>query len=234
MLNSDKFKIVQDVRVFETGTTYQFNLFKKYLSDKYYSSGVINAEELEQMLASLESGYMYVDFDLPSYDQETVDAAAKEYDPFQLIWNESTYGTQPTVVNTKLPLLWIKGSSAFFEDTVDIYAKYDKSTDKGIKIFHETGWGKSAKNAEIDQNTRQRGNSFMWSFINWVCYYMHTMVKRIYTRVSTLETWKKTATQQIKDLQTFQTQVTEQFQNYNQQLLDLTNRVTALENKESK
>lgn len=182
MENANKIKVVKDIAVLDCSTPYMFEQTKKYIADKYKGLGIADDAMLANLWENVEVDYAQniyptvVDFDLPEYDIDTVNAA---FDELGVLYGKCTENTGNLAyafnLNKKvdqLPVVIGDRSNEADLLSLEILANYDRSSDKGTTLYTSIGWCDSRKDEEVAEETLQQGEPFLWSFVNWVKVYI--------------------------------------------------------------
>lgn len=178
MENANKFKVVRDITVLDCSTPYMFEQTKKYIADKYKGLGIADDAMLAKLWENIKVDYSIlnyptvVDFELTKYDTETVNAA---FDELGVLYGKCTDNTGKVIRGIEfskkadqLPVFIgnILTGAGFY--SLEILANYNSGSDKGTTLYTSIGWIDSRKDEEVAMKTLQRGNPFLWSFVNWV------------------------------------------------------------------
>ena len=178
MENANKFKVVKDITVLDCSTPYMFNQTKKYIADKYKGMGIADDAMLSKLWENVQVDYSQfkyptvVDFELTKYDTETVKAAFKELAD---LYGEIADNTGEEVGSVyfgkkadQFPVFIGSGNNNAGYYSLEIFANYRSTSDKGTTLYTSIGWIDSRKDEEVAVETLQKGNPFLWSFVNWV------------------------------------------------------------------
>lgn len=174
--NANKFKVVNGITVLDCSTPYMLNQTKKYIADKYKGLGIADDAMLAKLWKNIVAGYTVVDFELPKYDIDTVNAAFDElgklYGKCTDISGDLAYAFNLNKKVDQLPVfIGAKGDDASYY-SLEILANYNSSSDEGTTLYTSIGWCDSRKDEEVAIETLQHGKPFFWSFVNWVKVYI--------------------------------------------------------------
>ena len=172
MENQNKFKVVEDITVLDCSTEYMFSQTKKYIADKYKWQGIADDAMLAKLWEKVEVGYTVIDFKLPKYDNDTVNAA---FDELGMLHGKCTDKTGNLAsdfnLNKKIDQLpvfiGVKSNETGYY-SLEILANYNSRSDEGTTLYTSIGWCDSRKDEEIAAETLQQAKPFFWSFVNWV------------------------------------------------------------------
>lgn len=172
MENQNKFKVVEDITVLDCSTEYMFSQAKKYIADKYKWQGIADDAMLAKLWEKVKVGYTVIDFKLPKYDNDTVNAAFAELGTLHGKCTDNT-GNLASDFNLnkkvdQLPVFIGDSSNDASYYSLEILANYNRSSDEGTTLFTSNGWCDSRKDEEIAAEILQQGKPFFWSFVNWV------------------------------------------------------------------
>ena len=178
MENANKFKVVRDITVLDCSTPYMFEKTKKYIANKYKGLGIADDAMLAKLWENVEVDYsqlMYptvVDFELAKYDNETVNAAFEELGDLRGRSTDNN-GDVISFFNfskkvDQLPVFIGNENNYAGYYSLEIFANYNSSSDKGTTLYTSIGWIDSRKDKEVAVETLQKGKPFFWSFVNWV------------------------------------------------------------------
>lgn len=172
MENLDKFKVIKGITVLDCSTPYMLNQTKKYIADKYKGLGIADDVMLAKLWKDIVAGYTVVDFELPKYDIDTVNAAFDElgklYGKCTDITGDLAFAFNLNKKVDQLPVfIGVKGDDASYY-SLEILANYNSSSDEGTTLYTSIGWCDSRKDEEVAIETLQQGKLFFWSFVNWV------------------------------------------------------------------
>lgn len=172
MENKNKFKVVEDITVLDCSTEYMFSQAKKYIADKYKGQGIADDAMLAKLWEKVEVGYTVIDFKLPKYDNDTVNAAFAELGMLHGKCTDNTgnlafdFDLDKKVDQLPVVIGGIGNGADYY--SLEILANYDRSSDEGTTLYTSIGWADSRKDEEVAAETLQQGNPFLWSFVNWV------------------------------------------------------------------
>lgn len=190
MENQNKFKVVEDITVLDCSTEYMFSQTKKYIADKYKWQGIADDAMLAKLWEKVEVGYTVIDFKLPKYDNDTVNAAFAELGMLHGKCTDNT-GNLASDFNLdkkvdQLPVfIGVKSNEAGYY-SLEILANYNRSSDEGTTLFTSNGWCDSRKDEEVAAETLQQGKPFSWSFVNWVKVFIADTLKGLGDVVSAI------------------------------------------------
>ena len=171
--NFNKFKVVEGITVLDCSTPYMFSQTKKYIANKYKGLGIADDAMLAKLWKDIVADYItVVDFNLPKYDNDTVNAAFEE---LGTLHGKCTNNAGNLASNFKLDkkvdqlpvFIGVNGNAAGYY-SLEILANYNSSSDEGITLYTSIGWCDSHKDEEVAVETLQQGKPFLWSFVNWV------------------------------------------------------------------
>ena len=182
MENANKFKVVRDITVLDCSTPYMFEKTKKRIADKYKGLGIADDAMLAKLWENVEVDFanlLYptvVDFELTNYDTETVNAAFDELGVLCVKFtdnNGEVISISDLYANVdQLPVFIGDMNNYAGYYSLEIFADYDSSSDKGTTLYTSIGWIDSRKDKEVAVETLQKGKPFFWSFVNWVKNYI--------------------------------------------------------------
>ena len=189
MENANKFKVVRDITVLDCSTPYMFEKTKKYIANKYKGLGIADDAMLAKLWENVEVDFanlLYptvVDFELTNYDTETVNAAFDELGVLCVKFtdnNGEVISISDLYANVdQLPVFIGDMNNYAGYYSLEIFADYDSSSDKGTTLYTSIGWIDSRKDKEVAVETLQKGKPFFWSFINWEKNYVGNALKRL-------------------------------------------------------
>lgn len=181
MENLDKFSVIKGATVYNSTPGVTRNRAVKLLRDKYdFLTEAQKKDKIDSKL-SPSSNIIAIDFDLGSYDADTINAMIAE---LGTVWLKLSGKS-----GTDLYGVEMKAKTGYYEEVktglfvasyasypyidgynIEILAQYDKETNKGITIYSSVGWLDDKKDKETDKNIYQQGKTWFWSFVNFVRY----------------------------------------------------------------
>lgn len=181
MENLDKFSVIKGATVYNSTPGVTHDRAVKLLRDKYdFLTEAQKEDKIDRKLSPL-SNIIAIDFDLGSYDADTINAMIAE---LGTVWLKLSGNS-----GTNLYGVEMKAKTGYYEEVetglfvasydsypyidgynIEILAQYDKKTNKGITIYSSVGWLDDKKDKETDKNIYQQGKTWFWSFVNFVRY----------------------------------------------------------------
>lgn len=181
MENLDKFRVIKGATVYNSTPGVTRNRAVKLLRDKYdFLTEAQKQDKIDRKL-SPSSNIIAIDFDLGSYDADTINAMIAELGTVWLKLSEKSgtdlYGVEMKAKTgyyeeVKTGLFVASYSSYPYIDgyNIEILAQYDKNANKGITLYSSIGWLDDKKDKETDKNIYQQGKTWFWSFVNFARY----------------------------------------------------------------
>lgn len=181
MENLDKFNVIEGATVYNSTPGVTRDRAVKLLRDKYdFLTEAQKKDKIDDKL-SPSAKTIAIDFDLGKYDADTINAMIDELGTVYLKLSEKSgtklYGVEMKAKTgyyerVKTGLFVASYSSYPYIDgyNIEILAQYDKNANKGITLFSSFGWLDDKKDEETDKNIYQQGQTWFWSFVNFVRY----------------------------------------------------------------